>query len=194
MTFLLRFGAVCGALCGLFLAVPGAVEAFTGETAATSLVLGISPALAMPLLTAMHLGQLRATGRLGTVGYAVNVIGLGLFGGAAFTLNMALFYLDDAVVEDLATQTRLALLGSALVFTVGTVLFGLATVRARVYPRPAAWSYTIAFPVFALAGPLPDSVLTSALHVVVGATLVWLATALWALIPVEREAGIPAPS
>ena len=179
MTFLLRFGAFCGVLSGLFIALPGAIEAFTGETAATSFVLGLSPALAIPLLTALHLGQLRTAGRLGSAGYAVNLIGLGLFGGAAFTLNMALYYLDDSIVDDLATPTRVAILGSAAVFVVGTVLFGAAMVRARVYPRPAAWMYAIAFPVFALAAPLPDSPLTSALHVIVGGTLVWLSTVLF---------------
>jgi hypothetical protein len=52
-----RFGAVCGILSGLFIGLPGAIEAFTGETAATSFVLGLS----------------------GRVAYAVNLVGLGLF-------------------------------------------------------------------------------------------------------------------
>jgi hypothetical protein len=179
MTFLLRFGAFCGVLSGLFIALPGGIEAFTGETAATSFVLGLSPALAIPLLTALHLGQVRTAGRLGSIGYAVNLIGLGLFGGAAFTLNMAFYYLDDAIVDDLATPTRVAILASAAVFVVGTVLFGAAMIRARVYPRPAAWTYLIAFPVFALAAPLPDSPLTSGLHVIVGGTLGWLSAVLF---------------
>lgn len=186
MAFLLRLGAVCGALSGLFIALPGAVEAFTGETAATSFVLGVSPALAIPLLTALHLGQMRAAGRLGAVGYAVNVIGLGLFGGAAFTLNMALFYLDDAVVDELAAQTRIALLGSALVFIAGTIMFAVAMVRAGVYPRIPSWTYGIALPVFAFAARLPDTPLTSGLHVVVGATLVWLSAALWPILRASR--------
>jgi hypothetical protein len=182
MTFLLRFGAACGVLSGLFIALPGGIEAFTGETAATSFVLGLSPALAMPLLTALHLGQMRAAGRLGSIGYAVNLIGLGLFGGAAFTLNMTLFYLDKAIVDDLAGPTRIALLGSALVFIAGALLFGLSMVRARVYPRIAAWTYLIALPLFAFGARLPDTPLTSGLHVVVGTTLVWLSTALWAIL------------
>ncbi|HEY8475073.1 MAG TPA: hypothetical protein VIL37_20955 [Natronosporangium sp.] len=177
MTSLLRFGAISGVLCGLFIGVPGAIEAVTGETAATSVILGVSPAFAVPLLVALQLGQLPAAGRLGVVGYAVNLIGLGLFGGAAFTLNLALFFLDDAVVDDLATPTRLALLGSALVFAVGSAMFGASMLRARRYPRLPAWAYTTVLPVFALAGPLPDSVLTSGLHVVAGGTLVWLSVA-----------------
>ncbi|GAB3399059.1 hypothetical protein [Flindersiella endophytica] len=175
MTFLMRFGAVCGALCGLFIAVPGAIEAFTGETAATSVVLGVSPALAMPLLTALQLGQLRGSGRLGAVGYAVNQIGLGLFGGTAFTLNLAVFFLDEV---SLAGATRAALLASAAVFAAGVVLFAIAMLRAGVYPRVPVLAYGIGFPVFAVAARLPDTPLTSALHVLVGASLIWLAAAL----------------
>jgi len=180
MDFLLRFGAVCGVLCGLLIGVPGAVEAFTGETAPTSFVLGLSPALAAPLLTALHLTQQRAAGRFGSVAYAANLLGIGLFGGAAFTLNMALFYLDDAeLAEVLAGPPRFALLGSVLVFAVGTLLMAVAMVRARVLPRVPAWAYAPALILFAGAARLPDTPLTSALHVVVGLILGWLSVAVW---------------
>ena len=43
-----RLGSWCGVAAGLTLALPAAVEAVTGETAATSFVLGVSPALAIP--------------------------------------------------------------------------------------------------------------------------------------------------
>jgi hypothetical protein len=179
MLSLLRFGAVSGLLCGLFIAVPGAVEVFTGETVATSAVLGVSPAFAPPLLVALHLAQAGVAGRLGAVGYALNLVGLGLFGGAAFALNLALVHLDTNVLKELlAGPTRFALLGSAVVFVVGSVLFGLAMLRARVFGRVPAAAYTVALPAFALLAPLPDTPLTSGLHVVVGLTLVWLSLAL----------------
>lgn len=179
MTFLLRFSAVCGALSGLFIAVPGAIEGFTGETAATSVVIGISPAFAIALLTGLYLGQIRAAGRLGRVGYAVNLIGIGLFGGAAYALNLVLFYLDDGVVANLAAPTRIAFLSSAGLFIIGVLLFGASMIRARVYPRVPVWMYILALPPFALAARLPDTILTSVLHVVVGAALVWLSAAVW---------------
>jgi hypothetical protein len=131
----------------------------------------------MPLITALHLGQHHKTGRLGRlgqVGYAVNVIGLGLFGGAAFTLNLAVFFLPAGVATTLAAPTRVALLGSAAVFVIGVILFAIAMVRAGVYPKVPAVAYGVAFPLFAGAAPLPDTPLTSALHVLVGATLIWL--------------------
>ncbi len=182
MTFLMRFGVLCGVLCGVFIAVPGAVEAFTGETAPTSFVLALSTAFGVPLLTAIQLAQREAGGRLGEIGYAVNVVGLGLFGGAAYALNVALYFLDRPVLEDLlAGPTRFALLGSVAVFVIGVALFGVSMLRAGVLPRVPVWVYLVAFPVFAFASKLPDSPLTSALHVLVGGSLVWLALAVRAL-------------
>ena len=179
MDFLRRFGAVCGALCGLLIAIPGGIEAVTGETAATSFALGLSPALAPPLLVALYLTQ-DQNNTLSRIGYALNAIGLGLFGGAGFTLNMALFYLDEDVLADLMRgPTRIALLGSALLFVAGTSLYAAAMYRARVFPRAAVILYGAAFSAFALAAPLPDTLVTNALHVTVGATLCWLARETW---------------
>ncbi|MFC4584788.1 hypothetical protein [Sphaerisporangium corydalis] len=179
MTPFTRFSAASGVLCGLFIGVPGAVEAVTGETAPTSFVLGVSPALAVPLLTALYLGQRERAGTAGLVAYAVNLIGLGLFGGAAYTLNIALFYLDrTALAALLQGPTRAVLLGSAVVFAVGSVLFAISMVRARVHPAVPAWGYGLTLAPFALLAPLPDTVLTSALHVLAGACLVWLALSL----------------
>jgi hypothetical protein len=179
MTFLVRLGAVAGVLASLCIAVPGAIEAFTGETVGTSVVLGFSPAFAIPLLLALHIGQMRSSGRLGDVGFAVNLVGLGLFGGAAFALNIAIFPLGAGAEADLAPMTRLALLVSAAVFVTGVIVFGVAMLRARVYPRVPVWLYLLGFPPFALAARLPDTPLTSALHVVVGLAIGWLAVSLW---------------
>jgi hypothetical protein len=173
MNFLLRFGAVCGVLSGLLIALPGAVEAVTGEILATSLLLGLSPALSAPLLTALHLAQPRST--FATVGYAVNFLGLGLFGAAAFALNVVLFPLDVAP----AASTRVVLLAGAGVFAVGAVLFGLGMLRARVHPRVPVWAYLVVLPVFTVAAGLPDTPLTSGLHVVVGGALAWLALSVY---------------
>ena len=175
---LTRLGAWSGIAAGACIALPSAVEAVAGETAPTSFVLGLSPALAIPLLVVLHLRQSRTAGTFGAVAYTVNAIGLGLFGGAAFTLNMALFYLDDAVVTELLSgPTRFALLGSALVFALGSVLFGIAMLRAGVHPRIPAIAYLVAFPVLAVAARLPDTPLTSAVHLAAGASLIWLASA-----------------
>nr|CEL21883.1 hypothetical protein [Kibdelosporangium sp. MJ126-NF4]CTQ92663.1 hypothetical protein [Kibdelosporangium sp. MJ126-NF4] len=164
-----------GSAAGLCIAVPGAVEAFTGETAVTSFVVGLSPALALPLLVALHQRQrVTSSGSFGEVAFTLNLVGLGLFGGAAFTLNMVLFHLDQPVLPG---PSMIAFLGSAVVFTVGTVLFGVSMLRAGVHPKVPVVAYMVAFPLLALAARLPDTPLTSAGHVVAGASLVWLANA-----------------
>jgi hypothetical protein len=177
-TTLSRLGAWCGVLAGLCIALPSAIEGFTGETAGTSFVLGLAPALALPLIVVLHLRQSTAAGTFGAVAYTVNLVGLGLFGGAAFTLNLALFYLDEPIAEELLEgPTMVALLGSAAVFAIGSVLFGVSMVRSRLHPRVPAMTYIVALPVLAIAARLPDTPVTSLLHIVIGTTLIWLATA-----------------
>lgn len=66
-------------------------------------------------------------------------------------------------------------LAGALLFAVGCVWFAIGMLRAGVHPKAPVWAYLVALPVFTLAARLPDTPLTSALHVVVGGALVWLA-------------------
>jgi hypothetical protein len=188
-TWLLRFGAACGVVLGLSTAVPGLVEAFTGETAATSFVLGIGAAFGAPALTAIYLRQRSESGRSGAIAYAVNLVGLGLFAGVAFALNLVLFYVDEAVADEvLAGPTGIAVFGSALVFVTGTILFSVSMVRARVLPLVPAAGYGVAFTLLALLAPLPDSPVTSAVHVLAGGSLIWLSAAVRAPVPVPSPA------
>lgn len=188
--FLVRLGAWFGAAAGFAIALPAAVEAVTGETALTSVILGLSSALAIPLLVALYLRQSEAAGPFGAVAFTVNTVGLGLFGGAAFALNLVLFFLGDVVGDDpLPGPTMAALLGSAAVFTVGSVLFGASMVRARIHPRVPSAAYIVAFPVLAFGSRLPDGIATSALHVLSGATLIWLALSLTSGNPTDQRPG-----
>lgn len=175
MNLLLRFGAVSGVLSGLLLAVPGGVEAATGETLTTSILIGISPALAAPLLTALYLAQSGRGRRSGGLGYVVNTVGLAFFGAAAFALNIVVFPLDPELV--LAQPTRIVILSGAAIYIIGTIWFAIGMLRARVHPRIPVVLYLIAMPLFPVAAQLPDSPLTAGLHVVAGAALVWLGIA-----------------
>lgn len=187
---LFRAGAVLGVASGVFMALPAAVETVTGETALTGFLLGLSPALAVPLLVALHLRQGRAAGGFGAAAYLVNLLGLGLFGAVAFSLNIVLFRLDGEVLAELlGGVVGLVVLGAAVVFALGSVLFGVSMVRARVHPRVAAWAYTVFPAALALAAPLPDTLLTSGVHVVAGASLVWLAVSLWSADRPDGTAG-----
>ncbi|PRY37416.1 hypothetical protein [Umezawaea tangerina] len=167
-TVVTRSGAWSGVVAGAVIGLTGGVEGFLGETGVTSALLALTPALAVPLLVVLREGQ--RSDRFGAVAYLVNLVGLGLFGGAAFSLNMVLFFLD---VRPSGVPV-VGLLGSALVFAVGSVLFGVAMLRAGVHPRVPVWGYTVLLPVFAVAARLPDGPATSLLHVAVGTSLVWL--------------------
>ncbi|MER6957520.1 MULTISPECIES: hypothetical protein [unclassified Streptomyces] len=187
-----RAGALCGVLAGLLIALPGLVEAFTGETSATSVPLALAPAFALPLLTALHQRQAPAAGSLGRTAATMNLIGLGLFGGAAFASNLVLFYLDEDVIDETLTGLTVpALIGSAAVFAVGCALFGASMIRARVFPGVPSWGYAVVLPLFAFLTALPDSLLTSALHVLVGVILVWLSAALWHTAPDAKHTTDP---
>jgi hypothetical protein len=177
--WLLRFGAACGVVLGLSTGVPGAIEAFTGETTATSLVIGLGAAFGPPALTALYL-HLGASGRFTAVAYALNAIGLGLFTGVAFALNLVLFFVTESTVDDvLAGPTGPVLRVAGIVFVVGTVLFGASMLRGRAFPRLPVWGYTVTLPLLALLAPLPDTPLTSAVHVLAAASLIWLSATVW---------------
>ncbi|WP_433237031.1 hypothetical protein ACQPYK_28110 [Streptosporangium sp. CA-135522] len=179
LLWMLRFGAVCGVVMALSLGIPGAIEAFTGETAATSFALGLGAAFGAPAVTAFHLRQSPSSGRFGTVAYAVNMIGLNLFAGIAFALNLVVFFLEPVVAAAvLAGPTRIALLAGVAVFVIGTALFCASMVRARVFPRVPAWGYGVTLVLLALFASLPDTPLTGVLHVLAAGSLIWLSLSL----------------
>ncbi|WP_330270755.1 hypothetical protein OG205_26475 [Lentzea sp. NBC_00516] len=178
--FLPRFGAVCGVVLALSIGLPGAVEAFTGETAVTSAVIGLGTAFGAPAVLALHGHQAHASGRFGAVAFAANLLGLGLFTGVAFALNLVIFFLEPGQVAPL---TQVVVKVASLVFVAGTVLFGVSMVRAKVFPAVPAWGYGISFVLLAVFAALPDTPLSALVHVVCAAVLVWLSVAVWSARP-----------
>ncbi|MEV6235476.1 hypothetical protein [Lentzea sp. NPDC051838] len=172
--FLPRFGAVCGVVLALSIGVPGAIEAFTGETAATSLVIGLGTAFGAPAVVALHGHQAHASGRFGAFAYAANMLGLGLFTGVAFALNLVLFFQPQV-----PPLTAAVLKVASLIFVVGTVLFSASMVRAKVFPAVPAWGYGIGFVVLAVFAALPDTPWSALVHVACAAVLIWLSSAVW---------------
>jgi hypothetical protein len=183
-----RFSAASGLLSGLLLTVAGLISIVTGKTAGAAFAIALSPALAIPLLVAIyHQRHADVAGALGPVAYAVNLVGLGLFGGAVFTVDTALFYLATPIRDHLRHEpTFAALLGSAVIFVVGSVLFGVFLLRSRAYPRLLCWAYIVFPALLAILSPLPDSPLKNAIHALTGITLAWLAVTLWQTSPARR--------
>ncbi|GAA4597648.1 hypothetical protein GCM10023107_41870 [Actinoplanes octamycinicus] len=71
------------------------------------------------------------------------------------------------------------MLGSAAVFVIGTVMFSVSMLRARVFPWLPAAGYGVMFTLLALLAPLPDTPWTSVVHVLAGGCLIWLCASVW---------------
>ncbi|MFD4639765.1 hypothetical protein ACFWN2_20790 [Lentzea sp. NPDC058436] len=178
--FLPRFGAVCGVVLALSIGVPGAVEAFTGETAFTSAVIGLGTAFGVPAVLALHGHQAHASGRFGAFAFGANLLGLGVFTGVAFALNLVIFFLEPGSVVPF---TQAVLKVGSLVFVAGSALFGVSMVRAKVFPAVPAWGYGIGFVLLAAFAVLPDTPLSALVHVACAVVLVWLSVAVWTARP-----------
>jgi hypothetical protein len=194
-----RFSAAAGILSGLLLAVAGAISVFTGKTAGAAFVIALSPALALPLLVAVYQRHAAAAGTFGVAAFGTSLIGLGLFGGAVFVKDTTLFYVSTTVQDHLKHEpTIVALLGAAVIFVAGTVMFGIFLLRTREYPRLLAYGYMVFPSLLALLSPLHDSPLQNANHVLAGATITWLACTLWRAAPAgavrQRSAGTMDPA
>lgn len=188
-----RFSAASGLLSGLFLALAGFISIFTGKTAGAAFAFALAPALAIPLLVAVyHQRNADVPGIFGPVAYGLNLLGLGVFSGAVFTVDTALFYLSTPVRDHLKHEpTFAALLGSVALFAVGSVLFGIFLLRTKAYPSLLCWAYIVFPALLAALSPLPDSPLKNAIHGLTGLTVAWLAITLWRTTPARHPH--PAP-
>ena len=176
---LYRLAGWAGLAGGTLLLVAAARRAgLLPENAFTHAIAPPASALALFTLTALYLRQRTRTGALGLVGYAVNLLGLaGLF-AVEFVTHAVFPYLDRATRDAvLAGPTRGYLLTVALLFLTGVLLFGLASLRARVFPVPAVALYVAGFASAALRGIVPDAVYLTGLCVGALGTL-WLSLAL----------------
>lgn len=171
----LRWSAWSGIAAAVCIVLSASVEVVTGETAVTSVALAASPALSIPLVAGLMLRQSARAGAFGAIAGVANLIGLGLFGGAAYSINAVLFFVGEGATP---AQTRTILLGSVIAFTMGAILFAISMVRASVIPKVPAIAYAIAFPALGIASRLPESLIVTGVHLVAGATAVWLSIAL----------------
>jgi hypothetical protein len=100
--------------------------------------------------------------------------------GLVFTQVFVLAALDTAFIGELFAGTLgLAALVSLVIFTVGVILFGVATFRAAVFPKWAAVLYIIGFLPQAVALSIP-AIVVSIGEVVGSIGIIWLSYALWA--------------
>jgi hypothetical protein len=153
-------------------------------------------------LVGLYVGQSEAADLFGLVGFLVSFLGNALVAGAVWEATFVVPWLAREAPELLdegPTGWWLAF-GFVLSYTLagaGVILFGVAAIRARVFPRAAAVLLTMGVVSVAvwnfLPLPLPD--------VLLGAAVVWLGLALFRgggerarSATVRRQDGAPARS
>jgi hypothetical protein len=165
------------------------VELLLPLNPATNAVGSFGLFLGLFTLTGVYIYQREASGTLGLVGYLVNWFGLLAVSGVDYAKNYILPYLSKSEIQVLLTgPTRLVFLSCALFFLIGVILFSVALLRARVFPRLAVVFYLIGFTLYSLSFLLPDTVVRSA-EVLGALGIIWLGYSLWAAL--RKTAMIP---
>lgn len=132
------------------------------------------PVLSLFLITGMYLYQKERVGMLGFAGYVINFFGFAFFLVLETIVWIILPFLDESVKEGLlAGPTGLFLRMTAAIVILGVLVFGFATVKARVLSRVGGLLYIIGFIPTILAPFLPLAI-HFATHGVIGVALVWL--------------------
>lgn len=163
---------VAGDLLGLTLDGSFAGYADTGTFVAQSALYLLGAALVLLGLVGLYARQAEDSGKLGLAGFLLAFLGTALLTGLMWT--------QAFVVPGLAAEAPVLLetepLGSMLsfiAFTVGWLVFGVATLRARVYPRAAAILLIIGAMLPFAGFVLPASAF------VFGIAVAWLGLSLW---------------
>lgn len=135
--------------------------------------------LGLWVLAALYLRQRQASGGFGLLAYGIQSFGMALVIGFLFTQAFVLSGWDATQrAAVLAGPTGIATIIALAITTVGAILFGIATLRAGVFPKWAAFLLMAGFvaaPIGAAATPL----LKAAGEMVLSAGLIGLSYALF---------------
>jgi hypothetical protein len=137
--------------------------------------------LAVPAIFAVQSSYM---GRLGRIGFVMTMIG-GIFEVAGMTTvlviqaKVGLHGHEKFIMSGSVAPHMLALSALALLFYLGVVLFGVATVRAGIFPRRSG-QLVITGSVAMVAGALPDITgLVAAGAILLFAGFAWMGWQLW---------------
>ena len=135
-------------------------------------------------LVGVYARQMEKVGRLGLTGFLLGFIGNGLTAGAAFMNTYIVPVLTTENPELLESSgpfftgpLGLVLLLASLLVTIGYILLGVATARARVLPAMGAWLVVISS-WFGIA-PIFSPVAFAVGGIVFGLGNAWLGWAIW---------------
>jgi hypothetical protein len=156
-------------------------------------------ALGLIGLVGIYLAQRNEVGRLGTIGFVLGFLGNALTIGAAFLNTFLVPVLTNAAPDLLSPAGPLftgpmgmIILLSAVMVTLGFVLFGIATMRAGVLPRWAALLVTISawFGLAAVFSPVAFAIG----GILFGLGNAWLGYAVWSSVGHPRTLRQPKPA
>lgn len=135
--------------------------------------------LGLWVLTALYLRQREASGRFGLIAYAIEFLGVALVVGFLFAQAFVLAELDAVQrAAVLAGPTGLAAILALGLMTLGAVLFGIATLRAGVFPKWAALLLMAGFIIVPI-GAVGSQILKTIGELVLSAGLISMSYALF---------------
>lgn len=117
-------------------------------------------------LVALYVHQEAGLSKLGVMGFVIALVGTLMAGGAQWTYVFVVPHFADAVPEMINESTGTVLAGfflSYALFSLGWILFGVATLRAGVFPRRGAIAVIVGAVIAFL--PMPSRTLILALAV-----------------------------
>ncbi len=169
---LIRWGGLAAVLAGVLLLVTDVLKLFVFEnfstTATTNTYVFITggfllSALLFSLgLVGLYASQAEAAGPLGLLGFLVAFIGTALVAGAfwaqEFFVPAAVEVAPDFLDNEQPGWLNFGFIMSFSLFALGWLLFGAATLRARVYPRWAAVLLMVGVVLILLPLPVPSLV------------------------------------
>jgi hypothetical protein len=174
-----RVAAAAGLLTGLVLLLnAGRRATLLPDAAGLHAAAPLAEALGMLVLTGLYAHHARSGGRLALVGYVTSFVGLGGLLGAEFVINLVF-------PEVGAARTQALLHGpagheftvAAMIYLLGSVLFGVTLWMGKLLPRTATVLYVAGSIVIALRGVLPNVTLVPGL-LATAVGIGWLSVAL----------------
>jgi hypothetical protein len=186
---LIRWGGLAAVIAGLSLIVQQlyalvAPDPTTAGWVAVHTLGYVGLSLGLLGQVSVYAAQMDKVGRLGLFGFILGFIGNGLTAGAAF-MNTYIVPVLTTQAPDLIAPTGplfmgplgLMVLFSSVLVTIGFVMFGIATARAKVLPTPAAWLVVVTawFGLAAIFSPVVFAIAGA----VFGLGNAWLGFAVW---------------
>lgn len=167
------------------IADPSVMQSASWVPVHTAFIVGV--VLSIFGLIGLYLRQLEKGGWLGTIGFALTIVGS--------ILTVVILTIDAYIVPIMAADAEaqalldpngplftgplgLEFMLAALTFALGAAALGIAVIRAGILPRGAGGLLLIGGPIMGFSGLLPHPIFLVG-GVLLGASFVWLGYAIW---------------